>query len=206
MPSAPVTEEDQRWRRIWQHKPSRRSGSSRTGGSISALRRRDLEKVFRSRWGQTLPPDDAGLEDAELVLHHFTHLARARDRMTEWLRLWAPWLGPPAAEALIDKVLARPRRFRADTLASKINLASVERQALGVTTVGATDKPLAQRIAERREKKRQAEIKRRRSRGAQPRAKFIASTKAKGSRPWEREGLSRATWYRRQNASTTLAA
>ena len=106
--------------------------------------------------------------------------------------------------------MAKSCRFcAADTLARKINLTAAERAGTwGNYHRGcdSTENGLASGIAERREKKRQAEMTRRRGRGEQPRAKFIASTKAKGARPWELEGLSRATWYRRQNASTTLAA
>ena len=195
-PIAHPTYEDRQWRR------RRRKGGSRTGGPLHGLRLRDLETIFRHRYGGTLPDDDAGREDAVLVLHHMVGVAvDPRGRMRRWLSTWCPWLETAAAEQMVERAIAKPRRYRADTLAAKINLQSHERAAWRITTIGAVDLRRDARLAARKEKKRQAEMTRRRARGAQSRAKFLASSLS-NTKPWLAEGISRRTWYRRQHAGT----
>jgi len=166
---------------------------------MHGLRVRDLQILFRHRWGAILPDDDAGRSDAELVLHHMASgTVDPRGRMRFWLSTWAPWLEHDEAGRMIERAIAKPRRYRADTLAAKLNLKAADRQRWGITTIGATDKRKEKRAAERKERKRQAQTARRRARGAQQRADYIASTKSKGSKPWEAGGVSRRTWYRQE--------
>ena len=190
-PIAHPTAEDRQWRR-------RRRKGSRTGGPLHGLRIRDLEIVLRHRWGRVLPDDDAGRDDARLMLHHLVHYAvDPRGRMVGWLAMRCPWMPRAEAEQLLENVIAKPRRFKADTLAAKLNLTAADRARWKITTIGAVDLLKDKRIAARRERDRQRKIRDRRARGVQQRAKYLASVSAK-SKPWEAAGMSRATWYRRQ--------
>jgi hypothetical protein len=189
---APVshpTAEDRQWRQ-------RRRKCSRSGGPLHGLRIRDLETIYRHRYGGQLPDDDAGRGDAMLALHHLAgHALDPRGRMLRWLSTWAPWFDPAEAAALVDSVLALPLHYRADTLADRLNLNSRDRAALGVTTIGATDLRRDARKVRRRERARKAKQAKRRAAGARPRAEYERSSASK-SQPWKSAGMSRATWYR----------
>jgi hypothetical protein len=199
-PRAHPTNEDRNWRR--RH----RRGGSRTGGSMIGLRLRELEIIFWSRYGgRRLPHDDAGIDDAMMVLQHMAGLTiDPRGRMSAWLATWAPWMAPGEAAVLIERAIAKPTRYRADTLARRLNLHLAERTLLNVTTIGAVDKPKKQRDAERKERNRLAKEKRRRARGAKPRAIYCSSSKSR-TKPWITAGMSRATWYRRQRETADAA-
>jgi hypothetical protein len=189
-PRAHRTRDDDTWRRRPRH------GSSRTGGSLIGLRIHDLEVIFwaRARGKRLLDDDDSGRDDALMALHHMAGLTiDPRGRMTSWLSTWAPWMPPGEAAGLIESAIAKPTRYRADTLARRLNLRLAERERLNVTTIGAVDRPKKQRLADRKEQRRLAEQARRRARGAKPRISSAARTK-----PWEAAGISRASWYRRQ--------
>ena len=117
-----------------------------------------------------------------MALHHLAGLTiDPRGRMTTWLSTWAPWMPPGEAAGLIERAIAKPTRYRADTLARRLNLHLAERTLLNVTTIGAVDKPKKQRDAERRERNRLAKEKQRRARGAKPRAIYCGS---KGNVKW----------------------
>ena len=181
----------------------RRRGTSRTGGPLIGIRVRELSAIFWSRNGvMELIDDDAGRDDAELVLQHLAGLTiDPRGRMRSWLSTWAAWMPPGEAAGLIESAIAKPTRYRADTLARRLNLRLAERERLNITTIGAVDRPKAQRIAERKERNRLAKEKRRRARGAKPRAVYCSSSAAR-TKPWIAAGMSRATWYRRQRETT----
>ncbi len=191
-PIAHPTAEDRQWRR-------RRKGRSRTGAPLHALRIRDLEIIIRNRWGATLPDDDSGRDDALIVLHHMVNYAvDPHGRMVAWLAARCPWMAAEEAAQTIDRVLASPRRFKADTLAAKLNLIAADRARWGITTIGAVDLPKEKRLARRRARDRERKEHKRRTAGARPRAEYLASIKSAEPKPWQAAGMSRAAWYRRQ--------
>lgn len=195
MPIAHPTSEDRQWRR-------RRRKGSRTGGALCGLRLRDLQILFRDRWGDRLPDDDAGRGDAELALHHIAPFRlEPRRRMREWLAAWAPWMTSVEAAAMIECVIAQPRPLRADTLAAKLNLHAADRARLKITTIGAVDQPKEKRIADRKERDRLAKAAARRARGVIPITHALSRR-----RPWLAEGISRAAWYRRKARSETTTS
>src|SRR5262249_13232521 len=120
-----------------------------------------------------------------------------RRKMLAWLELAAPWMQPSDAAALVDAVLAKPRRWKADTLAKRLGLTDAMRRALNIRTIGASDMTKAERQAARRERKREAQRRRRRLRGQQPRTEYLENSLTH-TQPWKQVGLSRATWYRRR--------
>jgi hypothetical protein len=104
---------------------------------------------------------------------------------------------------LIDRVTSKPLRWTADTLAWRIGLNDATRTLLKITTIGAIDLNKVQR-AERRKQRDAAAHRARRA--------AVVSVSDYEEKPWEAQGISRATWYRRgkptapaslrQNAST----
>lgn len=194
-PVAHPTAEDRQWRR-------RRRKGSRTGGPLHGLRLRDLEIILHHRWGPALPDDDAGRDDALIVLHHMVNQAvDPRRRMAQWLGQRCPWMSKLETAEIIARVVANPRRWRADTLAAKLGLTAADRARWQITTIGAIDLLKEQRAARRRERDRARKRRNRRAAGAQPRAEYLASIKVGAKRPWEAAGVSRATWYRQQKAA-----
>jgi hypothetical protein len=169
---------------------------SRHRFSMAALRIAELRRLFAHRYNGTLPDDDAGRADAVIMAHH---LARRpgdqRRRIVSWCETWAPWLQGDTLDQLIADVIDKPRRWKADTLAERLNLTDVERRRLRITTIGASDRSKADRMADRKARKREAERARRRARGAKPRKQY-ESTSAAATKPWLELGISRRTWYR----------
>ena len=107
--------------------------------SLVALRIADLRRLFRARYGRTLPDDDAGREDARIMAHHLARLANPERRIAAWLELHAPWMAAADVATLITKVMTKPLRWRADKLAVRLNLFDAERHRLRITTIGAVD-------------------------------------------------------------------
>lgn len=177
-----------------RQKPGRRRA---TPQQIVALRLRDFATLFRSRYGIALPDDDAGRDDIEPVLHHIAALKQPGRRAALWLEIWAPWLTLGEQREMISSAIANARAWKADQLAWRYRVTREERTMLGLTTIGAVDHAKAARTKRRRERERQRKAMKRREAGAVPRNEYEAGS-TRSSRPWDLEGVSRATWYRRQ--------
>ncbi|MFL9824105.1 hypothetical protein [Rhodoplanes sp. SY1] len=183
-------------------KPEPSPAAGETGGNrlVTLIRLRELERLFRSRYGTELPDDDAGRDDLKIVAQHIVHLGPDAERhIVHWAQLWAPWLPTSEATALAIRSIANPIKFSADVLAWRVRLTAAERQHLAITTIGAVDMNKAQRAEARKEKRREAARARRRASGARSRADYEAPS-AEAWKPWEAEGISRSTWYRRRRA------
>jgi hypothetical protein len=68
------------------------ANQQRTGRHpLSFVRLRELERIFRSRYGFTLPNDDAGRDDLILAAHHIAHRnGEVVRQIVCWASLWAP--------------------------------------------------------------------------------------------------------------------
>lgn len=147
-----------------RHKRKARA-RKRTAPQISTLRLNDLARLFRARYGFTLPNDDAGRDDLFVALSHIATLARSRDRMGRYVEIWAPWLTVAEARQAIDHALTEPQCWSADQLAWRMRLTAADRATLGITTIGAIDlnkagrKRLRKRKARDREQARRARLK-----------------------------------------------
>jgi len=134
---------------------------TRTAPQIATLRLNDLARLFRARYGITLPDDDAGRDDLFVALSHVAMLSNSRDRMHRYVEIWAPWLTVAEARQVIDHALTNPQRWKADQLAWRMRLTAADRAALGITTIGAVDLNRAGRIRLRKAKARDRERARR---------------------------------------------
>jgi hypothetical protein len=179
-----------------KQKPKHKS-SRRTPMQIVALRLHDLAKIFRHRYGVTLPDDDAGRDDLDVAINHLASLARPRRPIAFWIELWAPWLTAAEQRDIVGPALAHPQYWKADALAWRLRLTKEERRMLGVTTIGAIDETKADRIKRRKLLDKQRKAKARRAKGAKPR-KIYEGNSTEQAMPWIDEGISRRTWYRRK--------
>ncbi|MGM4885328.1 hypothetical protein AB8A20_08120 [Tardiphaga sp. 604_B6_N1_1] len=103
------------------------------------------------RWGDVLPDDDAGRDDLFIMLHHLAR--RSGDpviRMQTWISARASWLPSEERRAIIERVLATPLRWKADTLGKRLRLTAADRTRLSIKTIGCIDQTTEQRAELRR--------------------------------------------------------
>jgi hypothetical protein len=190
-------------RYAWQARQAkrRRADEGYKRNPISRFRLRELERIFRSRYGITLPDDDAGREDLLLAAHHIALLGdEAVKRIVCWASLWAPWMPKCEAKAFAERVTERPLTFKAETLGSHLRLTDAERTAFRITTtraIGVSTKEMAER---RKQADRERKAKRRRLN------KLGKPEPITRQMPWRAQGISRATWYRQRKAAQKAKA
>lgn len=191
-----------------RHEPNTKLSRNDLRARIRVL---EIEKLIRARHGAVVP-DARDTHDLPAALAYLTAAAGGRADIDSWARRWLPWLDDPkvlqAARTLADKLTNSKRGpciLPADDVAKLLGVTLAERERLRLNTIGACDLPRAQRLQEAAARKRNADRERqaekRRKAGARPRADEIAVS-ISATRPWEAEGISRATWYRRQRETT----
>jgi hypothetical protein len=174
---------------------------------IAALRVAELDREFTDRYGaMVLPDDDSARDDIEIMLHHLIRRSREPKRkIPQWLDARAPWFNGNERDALVDKVLANPLKFRADTLAARIGLTAERRARLKIRTIGAVD----QTAAERKEARRRASIERKRAyrcAAGTPQRQEQRGQSINALAPWKDAGVCRRTWFRRRARERVTAA
>jgi hypothetical protein len=151
-------------RYAWQAQEWRKRNDAKPDHArlLTLIRLRELERLFKRRYGRLLPDDDAGRDDLKIAAHHIALLrGEVRQHVICWARAWAPWMPQHEAEGLADEVEAEPHKFTADALAWRLRLSMAERTALKITTIGAFDVTKAEREAIQREKRRERDRARR---------------------------------------------
>lgn len=170
--------------------------------SPSLLRLREIEKLIKHRFKGPVP-DPEGTDDRETALDFVRAAAFSvtGQDMVPWCRVYAPWATEADLVPIIAEASKRRRMMRADGVAGLLHVTMAERLALKLKTIGAADMTKAQRVKFMKARKKDADRKRReqerRAAGMKDR-KSHAATDLKTIRPWEAEGISRATWFRRQ--------
>jgi hypothetical protein len=180
-------------RRYAWHAQQRQGEKTDPARLITLIRLRELERLFRTRYGRFLPDDDdAGLDDLIVAPHHIAFLrGDVITHIMGWARAWAPWLPQDKAQALAERVAAEPRKFTADALAWRLRLSMAERTSLEITTIGSFDMSKAEREEERKRKRREAERARRaRNSSGRPRGR------PKKMRGQQSKDILLATWPR----------
>jgi hypothetical protein len=164
----------------------------------------ELNRIFRDRYGPEFPDDDAGRDDIELLCKlHALHPTHGREKMKNAIEVWAPWMKKDEAELIMsDCLVIDSRRIRPwpNELRDKIGLSTIDYERLKAWHVPPIDKTLEE-LAEYRKAKRstRAESTRRKA-GAKPRSIYLSNSQSR-LKPWESQGISRATWYRRRETS-----
>jgi hypothetical protein len=102
-------------------------------------------------------------------------------------------LSPADAAELIDEAEATAPLRTADQLARFLGVTYASRQHLKAWTLGAVDVSRAERTKRAKERSRAKQQLKRRAAGAKPQSQSVSRAK-----PWEQQGISRRTWYRRR--------
>jgi hypothetical protein len=165
--------------------------------NVGLKRISELEGLFACQYGRTLPDDDAGRDDLLLLLHHIA-VSRidVEHRSRRAIKHWATWMSNDEADVMIAKVAACPLRFRAETLGRRIGLTEAVRAARKIKTIWAVDAGETPKERRKRQDRERKARKRVENRAAKPEP-------ASRAKPWEAEGISRRTWYRRKASGGT---
>jgi hypothetical protein len=181
-----------------RHEIKVRYGWGKKRPLMAVLRQSELNREYSDRYGSLLlPDDDSGRDDIEFMLHHLAHGGDAAHRIARWLDLRAPWFTGLQRATMVERVLANPLKFNKHTAAKRIGLTAERRTRLNIRTISAIDKTDAELTAASKARKIQAQLSRRRTQGVKPR-KLYEGQSAAIAKPWLAEGISRRTWYRRQ--------
>lgn len=187
---------------IWKEKPARKRDRRLDWQfSLETLRLREIEAVIRSRHGNGIP-DPAGTDDVDSCHAYLRAVAMtpgAQD-LVSWSKVWAPWANPVDLDEIGSQRERRKRMIGADAVAKLLFVTMDERTALGLKTIGACDRSTEDRKKLARDTKRArdraAKEKARREQGRVARTSYEAASTSQ-LKPWEAEGVSRRTWYRR---------
>jgi hypothetical protein len=125
--------------KLYETKQRSRKRSRASPCQIAALRLHDLARLFRARYGVTLPDDDAGRDDMLVAVNHCASLAHPLGKIDKWLGLWCPWLTLAERDAIATQAIIHTTHWTADQLAWRLRLIDKDRTALGITTIGAID-------------------------------------------------------------------
>jgi hypothetical protein len=142
---------------------------------------RELRHFLSYRYGQTLPDDDAGRDDLEILLSFVMQLNPGRGvvAMIREARAWAPWLSSSEASDFAERIAARrPIKLKADTIAQRLGCTYAERTLLKLTTIGCCDLTRRQRDEAVRKARNTSEGQRRRRKGVMPRDEYEAKARA----------------------------
>src|SRR5215211_210804 len=148
--------------------------------------------------------------------------AAETDKLSRYLRAWywhkslaakddpvwavidaARQMGRPGfTEAGAHEIIASSRLgnplSNADDLGMYLHLSDATRTELRIRRIGAYDVTKRERTRRRRLQNNEAKKQRRLEQGAQPREQYEAQSLSR-TKPWDREGISRRTWYRRRS-------
>lgn len=175
----------------YKRKSAKARNANRSRG-MAAIRLAELTRWLDDAYGEgvELEPGPHGAMIARIITHHLAALPDAPRRITSWLAAYAPWISPRDKERMIRECVECPIKWSADKLAWKIRLTDATRTRLKIRTIGAIDCNREQRKARAKAQRAERDAIRR-PRKRQPIGK-----------PWEAQGISRRTWYRRQMAQT----
>jgi hypothetical protein len=171
---------------------------------ILNLRLKDLNRLIAHRHGgdaatYTLPDDDAGREYLYILISHYANVDPNAPRRI--MKLRAPWMSADEAERVIDMAFNYQRRWRSSTLGRELNYSEAEWRMLRLRTVG----PTGMTPEERKRVSAAFRMERhRRRKGKQTRAHYEGASLSR-RKPWEKEGVSRSSWYRRRRETETSA-
>lgn len=138
--------------RLYEARQRPRKRSRGSPCQIASLRLNDLARLFRARYGVTLPDDDAGRDDMMVAVNHLASLAHPKGRISKWLGLWTPWLTIAERDRIIGEAILEQHHWTADQLAWRLRLTDADRATLGITTIGAIDCSKRERTQRRKAK------------------------------------------------------
>jgi hypothetical protein len=166
---------------------------------IRRVRLGNVRTLLRQRCGYALPDDDAGREYLDELLKIVSLGPDAEQQMLNTIEVWAPFVSRRKAPALVARINRIPSSLRwpkPKLLGASLRLINAERERLHLWAIAPCDMSEAD-LAEQRK------AKRRRKRGSQPRAQYLAAHTTNRDQPWIAEGICRATWFKRKKGAQT---
>ena len=168
---------------------------------IGRLRIGDLNKLFGHRYGggrheYVFPDDDAGREDLIILLQHYSRTNPLK--VLQIVKLRAPWMGEDEIARVLDRIVAYPRQWKAETLGRELRVTKADWRQLDLRTIAPADMTIEERKQERKLRAQLHRRLKRREQGMKSRAEFLAANSISRTKPWEAEGISRKTWYKRR--------
>jgi hypothetical protein len=167
---------------------------------IAGKRRGEIERVIRARHRSLPDTDDRDMLLRLWAWHNLLSRRQHKDLKAFGKRLGAD-LSDDEINAVIQYVGHHSRKFKARTLGKLLGLTGRIRAAERITTIEAIDVTPTQRKRIQKAKHAERGRQRRRAKGAKARAEYLAGS-IERTRPWEAEGISRRTWFRRRKKAT----
>jgi hypothetical protein len=163
--------------------PRRAKGSPR----LVTRRIRELEALIKLRGGTV----GEGLRN-ETVHIATVHLLQVRADVMAWAAQYAPGLTPDAIAATVKTALRKRYKYTSEKIGVKLGVSRQEVERLGLTSIKAATESREAYQERQRAQRAKTKRERRQEEGARPQADSVQKRK-----PWEAEGCSRRTWYRR---------
>jgi len=172
------------------------------GETIRRLRLEDMRRLLRWRYGPTLPDDDCGREDLYDLLLPVSLGPEPQIKMANAINIHAPWMSAKErleVVAAIERTPPQVRKINAKALGERQRVTNREREALRLWTIAPCDMTEEQ-LEEQRKAKHKARSRRYRAKlGGQTRQEYLAANSASRDKPWVKQGISKATYYRHKN-------
>jgi hypothetical protein len=169
---------------------------------IRRLRLGNLRSLIRARCGHTLPDDDAGREYLWELLLTISLGAEADRKIKNAIEVTAPWMSRKEATEMSDQIKRHClRSSTAREIGTRLRVTRNEWIKLKLKTILPFDMTDTEINAFRKSRRRTRDQHHRRAQGRKSHDASLAKAK-----PWKKEGMSRATWFRRKARKRERAA
>jgi hypothetical protein len=177
--------------RNYNQKPERTLRLNR----IAVKRVAVLERYLELRYGRVLPDDDAGREHLVILLNHIAqNPIDPQGKMRRTIHSWAPWMDYDERYDLVERIAAKPRRYRASTLGKRLRLTEEEHEIIEAETIWAFDATAEGMKAKAKQKDRK---RKKAERAAKSSGRPRGRPKSEGMPAWQAAGASsKAAYYR----------
>ena len=162
--------------------------------SFDSLRVREIESTALRRYQNAPPMPDDARAFARAIADHASKEAAVR-----WIDTWCVTLDDDERAEIVAASSTKKTFWTADALAKLLGVTREERDALGLSTIGAIDFSKRDRIIARKVSARE------RMRAARAAAQPIREISQEKAAPWRDAGVSRRTWFRKKKASCNVA-
>lgn len=122
------------------------------GSARSRQRLREIERFLSWQWGSILPDDDAGRDDLHVLLSVCKAVGHGWEAAKGFIGKWAPWMSEADTKRAYTDASLSTAYLDADMMAKRLGVTWAVRQSLRLRTIGAIDKPKAEREQMRRAK------------------------------------------------------
>ena len=172
--------------------------------TIRRLRQGNMIRLCRHRYGTELPDDDAGRDSLfDLLCIASLAIVDPVRKMANLIEVQAPWVSDTDCTAMVDAVNRAPvpERWRiAKTLGHRHRITNLERERLKLWMIAPCDMRSEELAEQRRAKDKLRKRRKRLEQKCLTQKAYLAqfANSINQTKPWEADGISKATWYRRR--------